>query len=466
MRSRMSPIKRDGPGKRVLGRFGRKQAPSPMPGGDGAQQHDGGGQSTDGSAPVHSHGPVQPQESYHTGEAARISASEALGDYSAHRSQPTPLPDVASNTTTNWQEQTNVSEVAECELKPSTSSSKAVMAIGCSTSTDRSDANKAVSPASIASKHPIVSPTQSTSPVRRPRANSNALETPKDKDDAYSAWWFLASISESFDTLQSSRTPNPDQKINASKGAREANQTAEVRTPVHQDGIEVNTQSMHYPGKEAIENIELPSLKPTREGSPSPNFPQVEQPSQQQTPKQTGGKYTLKEQRKRREWLANHTLGGTLDYDKHDVSHDYSNDSTATPYHYIPPKQSSLLPINRPSSDWDANVMRRIRSNTSDLVEWTPQDSSYGAAVPAFGWIPKRVRKMLEGFFLVIIFGLLIYVVVKVGIKLKSSGSGGGEDIYFDDDDHYLADRGSRDSHDGDSNDSSNDGPDRIRRYI
>merc|ERR1712029_1232733 len=190
--------------------------------------------------------------------------------------------------------------------------------------------------------------------------------------------------------------------------------------------------------------------------------PQLTQQQQHNTAKQqAGGDYTLKEQRKRKEWLAKDALGGTLNYDQH-----ISQSSSTSPYYLVPPQHPSLPLRNGSGTNWDKNLLTTARSE--DNVEWTPQDSSYGAAVPAFGWVPKRILKLFEGFFVVIVLALLIFVVVKTGIKIKSSGSGGGEDIsYFDDDDHYIAfnDDGGKDdpsqgssSNDGSgSNDKSND---------
>jgi hypothetical protein len=86
---------------------------------------------------------------------------------------------------------------------------------------------------------------------------------------------------------------------------------------------------------------------------------------------------------------------------------------------------------------------------SEDHIEWTPQDSSYGAAVPACGWVPKRIRKLFEGIMFLIIVALLIFVIVKTGMHLKSSGSW-EENRYFSDDDHYVA-------NDGDMDRQSND---------
>ena len=209
------------------------------------------------------------------------------------------------------------------------------------------------------------------------------------------------------------------------------------------------------------------------------NMSQQQQQQTNQTPSQpksnvqnkqiVGGEYTTKEQRIRNEWIAkNDALGGK--YDTETGTPDEDSHSTA-PYHYIPPKlEPAIVPATPQStntSDWDFNMIAnrarswRSRSTSEGQIEWTPQDSSYGAAVPAFGCIPKRIRKLLEGVFVVIILALLIFIVVKVGIMLKSSSSSGEQDISFDDDDHYEAFSESNDNHsesnDNGSNDESND---------
>ncbi|KAL9183710.1 hypothetical protein ACHAXT_004566 [Thalassiosira profunda] len=159
-----------------------------------------------------------------------------------------------------------------------------------------------------------------------------------------------------------------------------------------------------------------------------------------------GGNYTAKEQRIRKDWLASDALGGTLIYDRKQPVSDAS--TASSPYYYVPAQHASIPPTSRKSPD----------GKSEENIQWTPQDSSYGAAVPAFGWIPKHARKILEGVLVVLIMTMLIFVVVKVGIALKSSGSGEGEDTYFADDDHYIAfnDDGAGSSG-SESNDSSQD---------
>ncbi|KAL7537312.1 hypothetical protein ACHAWF_005726 [Thalassiosira exigua] len=212
------------------------------------------------------------------------------------------------------------------------------------------------------------------------------------------------------------------------------------------------------PNADVDNYYELPTLR--HSGSlPSRQLvaKQTQHYHQQSQAKPLGGKYTLKEQKNRDDWLAKDALGGTLNYDQN-----VSGTSLTSPYYRLT-ENGTIPPKKRPSPH---NLLKVTKSE--DHVEWTPQDSSYGAAFGCAGWVPKRIRKLFEVIFVVLIMALLIFVVVKTGIKLKSSGSGGGEDIILDDDDHYLAfnddgggsdHSGSGDSQDGSgSQDGSNDG--------
>ena len=56
-------------------------------------------------------------------------------------------------------------------------------------------------------------------------------------------------------------------------------------------------------------------------------------------------------------------------------------------------------------------------------VDWTPQDSAYGAACPMFGCIPKKIRRRVEFFLLLFIFIGLIYFIVVVSMNLTNEHS-------------------------------------------
>ena len=134
--------------------------------------------------------------------------------------------------------------------------------------------------------------------------------------------------------------------------------------------------------------------------------------------------YIKKEKMLRKKAFNRAALGGSIQFD-----HTFSDESSPTslPYHH----QSSSWGAGLPSKQQDEDIP----------IEWTRQDSSYGAAISAFGWLPKRIRKLLESFFVVLAIAILVYVVVKIGAEIShthSSASSGG-DFDLDDDDHYIA---------------------------
>jgi hypothetical protein len=72
--------------------------------------------------------------------------------------------------------------------------------------------------------------------------------------------------------------------------------------------------------------------------------------------------------------------------------------------------------------------------------EWTPPDSSYGAALPVFGWIPKNTRRYIEYTIYVFMVLGLIYMLVMLAIRISD---GGQDDIAEDNglglnDDRYI----------------------------
>lgn len=83
-----------------------------------------------------------------------------------------------------------------------------------------------------------------------------------------------------------------------------------------------------------------------------------------------------------------------------------------------------------------------------DESEWTPHDSSYGAAIPVGGCIPKPIRRAIEWTCIAVgIFGL-VYLVITTSIHFSDDVAGGksngtdtatGADgsLYLDDDFYY-----------------------------
>lgn len=69
----------------------------------------------------------------------------------------------------------------------------------------------------------------------------------------------------------------------------------------------------------------------------------------------------------------------------------------------------------------------RTKSNTVDSIadfdesEWTPPDSSYGAACPVCGFVSKRVRQMIEMTLIAAMVFFLIYLVVTTSMKIADA---------------------------------------------
>lgn len=53
--------------------------------------------------------------------------------------------------------------------------------------------------------------------------------------------------------------------------------------------------------------------------------------------------------------------------------------------------------------------------------EWTPPDSSYGAAIPLFGWIPKKTRQRVEFTIMLVLVVLLVYLMVMLSIMITEA---------------------------------------------
>lgn len=73
--------------------------------------------------------------------------------------------------------------------------------------------------------------------------------------------------------------------------------------------------------------------------------------------------------------------------------------------------------------------------------EWTPPDSSYGAAIPLFGWIPKKTRQNVELSILLVLVMLLVYLMVVLSIMISEARRDDSlaEDTALNlDDDRYI----------------------------
>jgi len=94
-----------------------------------------------------------------------------------------------------------------------------------------------------------------------------------------------------------------------------------------------------------------------------------------------------------------------------------------------------------------------------DESEWTPPDSSYGAAIPVAGWIPKHIRQLIEGTLISIgVLGVALLIVATSirwtdGIGSTSNSVEVTDNATTVGDDEYVAYESSyRDNGDDDGN--------------
>ena len=375
-------------------RFGKRRRSDQIESNGGSCSSSDGLAEQDSLGPLHSH--LGPSDSYHT----------------AH----------TSNDTNRYHVSIDEENFNRGPSTPSTYngplSSLDVVTVGGAHSIVKFDSSIAVSPITLPSAYNT-----------QWAPHNSAIETSKDKIDEenYGAWWFLTSQSFSFD-----RFKHP--KIEKEADATTHDNDNAVSPVTIDDGIELNSQIAVTPRTQSVIN------ESRRNSSPSihRNLSEQAYPPQSPAAKSEIGAYILKEQQVRKEWLKN-VDAATIVLNQHDRSDVSSQATSNTPYHFMSSNQSS--------SDH--------KYTSEDNIEWTPQDSSYGAACQMFGWVPKRLRKIAEGIMLVIILGLLIFGIIKTGMYMKASGSG-EEASYFSDDDHYVAN--DRDSEDhSQRTESSND---------
>lgn len=98
-------------------------------------------------------------------------------------------------------------------------------------------------------------------------------------------------------------------------------------------------------------------------------------------------------------------------------------------------RQSSRAPYGADRMDY-LDIQATWTESTDGEVEWTAQDSSYGAAFPCFGFVPKRIRQIIERVLIVVALILTIYMIVSMAIKLSSgiSSSSSSGSLQMDDD--------------------------------
>jgi len=100
--------------------------------------------------------------------------------------------------------------------------------------------------------------------------------------------------------------------------------------------------------------------------------------------------------------------------------------------------------LSRIASWMTVNSSQRDEESVVDFKEseWTPEDSSYGAACPLFGWIPKNRRRSIEYAIIVVLVIALVYLMVMLSIVITKSHSDDGMEENSGlnlDDDRYIS---------------------------
>ena len=127
-------------------------------------------------------------------------------------------------------------------------------------------------------------------------------------------------------------------------------------------------------------------------------------------------------------------------------SHEHHNDH---PNH---PSSTTAYPLRKQATSSFSRVASWFSGRSSELGggdslasfdegEWTPPDSSYGAAIPVGGWIPKPIRRTIEGTLIALGTLMLVYMVVTTSMRVTNernrskNNDGGGSssvDSYMD----------------------------------
>lgn len=99
--------------------------------------------------------------------------------------------------------------------------------------------------------------------------------------------------------------------------------------------------------------------------------------------------------------------------------------------------------FTRIASWMTANSSQHDEEDVQDFEEseWTPPDSSYGAAIPLFGWIPKKTRQNIEFSILLVLVLVLVYLMVILSIMISEARRDNSlaEDTALNlDDDRYI----------------------------
>ena len=80
------------------------------------------------------------------------------------------------------------------------------------------------------------------------------------------------------------------------------------------------------------------------------------------------------------------------------------------------------------------SMQSTMTENEFSERDWTPQDSSYGAAFPFCGWVPKSKRQLIEKVLLGLAGFFVIYMIVNIAMLLTSDKDSSYQ--YYDNDNY------------------------------
>jgi len=123
-------------------------------------------------------------------------------------------------------------------------------------------------------------------------------------------------------------------------------------------------------------------------------------------------------------------------YQLHDHNNDHNNPCRTPAY---PLRKQATSSFSRVASWFTGRNNSELGDNDSlasfDEAEWTPPDSSYGAAIPVGGWIPKPIRRTIEGTLIALGTLMLVYMVVTTSMRVTNErnrskqNDGGGSSV-------------------------------------
>lgn len=107
-------------------------------------------------------------------------------------------------------------------------------------------------------------------------------------------------------------------------------------------------------------------------------------------------------------------------------------------------ESQNYLQMTYPADNRGQSLSMQSTMTETDFTDrdWTPEDSSYGAAFPFCGWVPKSLRQGVEKAIIALVGLFVIYLIVSIAMILKPDNPNSSgyktDDFYITDDDFYV----------------------------